>query len=143
STRSCWKSSTISAYPQLPDPGGHMGTIEDKSKLESETKNFAARLSQLAQSASKALRSWRPLEGRLDDPERIAQWLEATVGIEQSKDLSEARERLLAAWRERLTTTLLQLEAELRDLCAAKGWRVDGQWPDFIVSLGVSVHVDE
>jgi hypothetical protein len=116
--------------------------IADSTRLERETKDFAARLSQLAQSASKAVRSWRPLENRLDDAERIVQWLEAIVGIEQSKDLKDARERLLAAWRERLTTALLQLEAELRDLCVTKGWRVDGQWPDFIMNLGVSVHVD-
>ena len=118
-----------------------MGT--DRTKLESDTKDFAARLSALAQSVSKTMRGWRPLADRLDDPERIVQWLELAAGTVDQKDLKEARERLLESWRDTLTNTLLQLEAELRDLCATKAWRLDGQWPDFVVNFGISVHVDD
>jgi hypothetical protein len=121
-----------------------MGTSSDTNSLESETKEFAARLSALAQSVSKTMRGWRPLGDRLDDPARIVRWLEAAADtIDKSKDLTAVRERLLEVWREKITTALLQLEAELRDLCATKDWRLDGQWPDFVVNLGIPVHVDD
>jgi hypothetical protein len=121
-----------------------MGMSAERTSLEEETKEFAARLSTLAQSASKAFSSWRTVAERLDDPERLVRWLESVGPVtDDSDDLKDARMRLLESWREAAATTLLQLEAELRETCKAKGWRLDGEWPEYVINFGVSVHIDE
>src|SRR5512135_3798189 len=36
----------------------------------------------------------------------------------------------------------LELEADFREACKGRGWRVDGQWPAIIVERGVNVEID-
>jgi hypothetical protein len=42
-----------------------------------------------------------------------------------------------------VSAAFLQLDSSLHELCAGRGWKLDGQWPDFIVEFGVSIHIDE
>ena len=64
---------------------------------------------------------------------------EATVDF---PDLEATRQELLAAWTSAADRELNQLEAELKDECAARGWQVEGQWPKLIVERGIDVIID-
>lgn len=46
-------------------------------------------------------------------------------------------------WDHEASLGFHQLEAKLKDMCTRNRWRVDGQWPDFIVELGIDLRIDE
>jgi hypothetical protein len=114
-------------------------------RLEDRTNDFVNLLSNRAQALSKLLRAarkWGSQDGY--NPERVIEGLETAASATAAwADLEAARTQLLGSWRETLAAALLQLEADLREVCRARGWRLDGQWPDFVVDYGVSIHVDE
>jgi len=41
------------------------------------------------------------------------------------------------------STAILELEADLRDVCARRSWRVDGQWPKLYLERAIEFEVDE
>jgi hypothetical protein len=41
------------------------------------------------------------------------------------------------------SVALLELESDIRELCVARGWRVDGQWPTLIVERAVEVKLNQ
>lgn len=57
-------------------------------------------------------------------------------------ELEATRQQLLTAWASVAERELSQLEAELRDRCATRGWRIEGQWPKLIVERGIDVFID-
>ena len=117
---------------------------EESRRLEDRTNEFATQLSERAQALSKLLRARKRRGQDGHDPERVVRWLEAgALVMEGWAELDAARTQLLGSWHETVAVSLLQLEADLREICRVRGWRLDGQWPDFVVDYGVSVHVDE
>jgi len=73
-------------------------------------------------------------------PQALASLAEA---LSRSSDLHESANKLRAEWDSVVSLAFLQLEASLHELCGSRGWRLDGQWPDFIVEFGITLHVDE
>lgn len=113
--------------------------------LEERTKDFAAKLAGRAIALTKVVRLQRMLLANdPQNPTDILKWLDESVDVTRDcPDLEKLRAALVDPWRRFLSTAILQLDADLRDLCASRGWRVDGQWPDLVVDYGIAVRVDE
>ena len=58
-------------------------------------------------------------------------------------ELQEHANKLRTEWDGVVSASFLQLDAAFHELCAERGWKLDGQWPDFTVEFGVSIHIDE
>jgi hypothetical protein len=84
------------------------------------------------------------LKGRAEDAAAMVGWLEsvapATAGL---PDLEQSRVLLLDKWKSAASQEFLKIEADLREAGRARGWQIDGQWPDLYVERGILVHVDE
>lgn len=115
------------------------------TSLEERTRDFAATLAGRAIAFTKVVRLQRTLLA--DDPQNpsdILKWLDESAELTRDcPDLEKIRAALVDPWRRSLSTAILQLDADLRDLCTSRGWRVDGQWPDLVVDYGIAVRVDE
>jgi hypothetical protein len=84
------------------------------------------------------------LRGRTADSAAMVGWLEAIAPVTADlPDLEPSRVLLVARWRSAASQEFLKIEADLRDACRARGWQIDGQWPDLYVERGILVHVDE
>jgi hypothetical protein len=118
---------------------------ETSRSLDNRTAAFSAQLATRASALSKLMRAHRRSRNHDGyDPEAVARWLETAREVTANwADLETIRVGLLESWHRALSLSLLQLESELRQSCGAKGWRLDGQWPEFVVEYGISVHVDE
>jgi hypothetical protein len=62
--------------------------------------------------------------------------------IQEAADLLPALQELIPVASDRAERQYLELEAGLREQCAARGWKCDGQWPRFYVERAVSVECD-
>jgi hypothetical protein len=60
--------------------------------------------------------------------------------LERLSSMVEVREGL---YSDRADKQFLELESTIRDSCAKRGWRVDGQWPTFYVERAIAVEVSE
>jgi hypothetical protein len=103
-------------------------------ELSGRVKAIAKELTATATKAAKA--STGPASVR-DSLRRIA---------DKSSDfaaLSVEVEKLRADWDHEASVGFLQLEARLKEICERNRWRLDGQWPDFIVELGIDLRIDE
>jgi hypothetical protein len=120
-------------------------TQQDPNSLLENTKAFAARTEQLGAALSSLLRIQRQaLGGDRYNPAAVAKWLESAATVTLGcPDLEKGRNDLLESWRRALSVSFLHLEADLREMCRSRGWRIDGQWPDFVVEYGVSVRLNE
>jgi hypothetical protein len=58
-------------------------------------------------------------------------------------ELKKASKELAKEWESASVVVFLELESHLRDICCRHNWRLDGQWPEFIVERGVQVRIDE
>lgn len=86
----------------------------------------------------------RRLSVRHDAASELLDWLESIADITAREvALEHVRERLCEQWKKKAHENLLKLEADLRDSCATRGWRVDGQWPDLYVERGIRVAINE
>lgn len=61
---------------------------------------------------------------------------ELTVSIPKVRELS-------GVFRDQADRQLLEFEADFREACRVKGWRVDGQWPTLYLERAISVEVDQ
>jgi hypothetical protein len=61
----------------------------------------------------------------------------------RSPEFHEHASRLRTEWDRVVSIAFLQLDSSLRELCAGRGWKLDGQWPDFTVEFGISIYIDE
>ncbi len=118
---------------------------EAGDRLVRETEEFAGRLEQRAAALSKVLKLQRRLlKEDMPDSEAIVKWLDlAAESTDGCPAMEKSRAHLLESWRRAASAAFLQLEADLREFCQSHSWRLDGQWPDFIVERGVAVQVDE
>jgi hypothetical protein len=113
--------------------------------LLGRTRTFAANLTERSATLSKVLRGARKLlDGDSQSPDAITKWLEATGAVTKDwRAFEDLRRELADSWRQAGSAAFLELEAELRDLCAGRGWRIDGQWPEFVIEYGITVRLDE
>lgn len=120
-------------------------TEETQESLQDKTKVFVAKLAGRAAALSTLLRARGKLvDNEGYDPEAVVKWLEAAADATMDyPELERARVELLESWRRSVSIAFLQLEADLRQLCESRSWRLDGQWPDFVVEYGVGVHLSE
>src|SRR5438105_853124 len=110
---------------------GHRQILE--SKVIELCDSLAAGAKSLSE-CSKRLRRGRSLAV-------ISQQLaEVTGAVSVFTKLNEDAQRLARECAEAAERSFLEVESQLRELCAKTGLRIDGQWPDFIVDYGVSVH---
>jgi hypothetical protein len=84
------------------------------------------------------------LRKKIDDP-RVATRLlsDATPLFEDVAKLGSAAVQIADECEQKAEQGFLQLAATIQDLCAKHNWRLDGQWPDFMIDHGVPLHVDE
>lgn len=84
---------------------------------------------------------------RLDEaraPEEVAAAAKALLTVlENPAELAREAERRGQQADAQIRQTLLSLEANLRSVCAARGWSLDGVWPTFFVEKAVEIVIDE
>lgn len=77
------------------------------------------------------------------DPIAVAKTL--GVAVESAflpGDLRASVTEARAQAEEASSIAFLELENDIRDLCQARGWRIDGQWPSLIVQTAIDLKVD-
>jgi hypothetical protein len=88
---------------------------------------------------------------------RVASRILSTNGIEQVaramhgasdvlnriEETSTKYQSVLREVQSETDQAFAELEADLRDALRAKGWRIDGQWPNFIIERALDVRIDE
>lgn len=84
------------------------------------------------------------LRKKIDDPSAISGLLSENASLFESIDvLRHSATRLAEDCDRNAELRFLQLEASIKEICAKRKWRLDGQWPDFVVEYGVPIHIDE
>jgi hypothetical protein len=63
--------------------------------------------------------------------------------LTQSTTLQSTTKVLAEEWERLSAVSFLRLESDLREICDKRDWRLDGQWPDFIINYGIPVRIDE
>lgn len=63
--------------------------------------------------------------------------------LAQSTGLETVAKSLAGEWEQVVSVTFMKLDSQIREICVRRSWRLDGQWPDFMVDFGIPVHVDE
>jgi hypothetical protein len=114
----------------------------DRSRqtLESSVRDLCESLSTIAKSLSECAKRLK----RGGSLTLMSQELSnATAILSSIAKLSEQAHGLAEECMDVSNRDFLEVETRLRELCSKKGWRIDGQWPDFIVDYGISVHIDE
>jgi hypothetical protein len=96
----------------------------------------------LANSLSKALREALRSEVEGDAVAHESALRASTKLMEETPSLLPAIRELIPAASDRAERQYLELEAGLREQCATRGWRFDGQWPRFYVERAVSVECE-
>src|SRR5687767_2911991 len=77
------------------------------------------------------------------DPLALWSALRAAAGSPLwAKDMHAAVTQAQGVAEEVASVAVLELESDIRDLCRARGWRVDGQWPALIVERAIELRVD-
>lgn len=121
----------------LPADGEARSTLDESAR-------FLAAVEKAARSLiSSVTRARKALEGA-GEPAQVTECLDA-MGNELAvlKTLADQGTTLASVYRRETGDRFLRLEADLREACQVRGWRVDGQWPDLFVELGVAVSIDE
>jgi hypothetical protein len=113
--------------------------------LRTDSIDFATKTAAYATACLKSLRLQRGLFDREEvDVDAVIRWLEsAKQVVGEIPDFEKVRVRLLQAWSERLSGAILELEADLKEYCMTRRWRVDGQWPEFVIEYGISIKINE
>ena len=63
--------------------------------------------------------------------------------LAQSTGLETVARTLIGEWEQVVSVSFMKLDSQIREMCIKRSWRLDGQWPDFMVDFGIPVHVDE
>jgi len=84
------------------------------------------------------------LRRKIGDPRSASRLVKDSVeALKNIESLRGVAVDIAEEWDRDAELAFLQLEATLQDVCAKRKWRLDGQWPDFIVEYGVPVHIVE
>lgn len=84
------------------------------------------------------------LHKKSDDPRAASPILADSAALLKSLgSLSQSAVQLAQECDRNAELGFLQVQAAIEDICAKRQWRLDGQWPDFVVEYGVPVHIDE
>ncbi|HEX8441419.1 hypothetical protein [Archangium sp.] len=93
-------------------------------------------------SAAKVLE--RSLAESAYTPQRVVRTVEKLVeAFIPLLDPALRPDPLLEGWKALATRARLEMESDFREACAARRWRLEGQWPDVYIERGVRVHVQE
>jgi hypothetical protein len=119
-------------------PGDHSLTLERTRKVVERLGRHAAGLA----SAAKVLE--RSVAESAHAPQRVVRAVEKLVeAFSPLLDPALRPAPLLDGWKALAIRARLEMEADFREACDAKHWRLDGQWPEVYVERGVRVHVQE
>jgi hypothetical protein len=84
------------------------------------------------------------LRKTLKDPTAQSELLSGlTACIAQFADFEKAAKELETEWESASTVAFLELESQIRGMCQRHNWRLDGQWPEFVIEFGVQVRIDD
>src|SRR6266478_2604744 len=105
---------------------------QTSSHLKSRTDECAERVRAFAKRLNDlAVRLRRPEA----DAKSQASLLSALFdSLTQSTILQSTTKVLAEEWEQLSVVSFLRLESDLREICDKRDWRLDGQWPDFIVN---------
>jgi hypothetical protein len=113
------------------------GAEPHESDLEQFCKLLRDNAKKLAGMASR-------LRKKVDDPTAAARLLSDGAPLFAGlADLGSVAVQIANECERSAELGFLQLDAAIQEMCAKHKWRMDGQWPDFIVEYGVPLHVDE
>ncbi|HUJ30707.1 MAG TPA: hypothetical protein VLY23_05465 [Candidatus Acidoferrum sp.] len=80
----------------------------------------------------------------LKDPASQSELLsDLTACIAQFVDFEKAAKELAVEWEAASTVAFLELESQIREMCQRHKWRLDGQWPEFVIELGIPIRIDD
>jgi hypothetical protein len=93
---------------------------------------------------AKAIARASALAAKATDCTEAARFLEeASAGVRRVGESMPRLEHVRSELGKYASRELAELEEELRSACRERGWSIDGQWPNFVVSRGVDVRIDE
>ncbi len=81
--------------------------------------------------------------GAKGDPFQVARWVETLLSALEISNLKNACGELAVQLKERAAEAVMRLDADLRDECGRRGWRLDGQWPRYYVERVIRIDVDD
>lgn len=110
-----------------------------------EVKSLIQEVDRLRDYLAKLLKSLRAArDGEGWDAVTLMRALESA---QRTEELGTALSSLIASARTKLehaaSVSVLELEADVRDLCGQRGWSVDGHWPRLYIERSIEFEVDE
>jgi len=119
--------------------------MSDKSELLANTKTFSEAVATAHKKLSKSVKTIKDTPLETMTPALVVKWLEHLGSSKENQgELSiVVPDALLLGWQHAERQDVMTLEADIRDACAERGWRLDGEWPDLYVECGVHIAVDE
>ncbi len=113
--------------------------------LEAEVTDFVRALEGLQKRVRQGLDRYRSLLriGADADPFQLRMWLRDIEQIASQGGLPEQARQLVRKADEAASEAVLRFDADLRDECARRNWKVDGQWPQYYVQRVVRIEVRE
>lgn len=113
--------------------------------LEAEVKGFVRALEDLEKQVRQTLGRYRRLArvGANVDPFHLRVWLREIEQIPSENGLREHARRLTRTVDALVSEAVLRLDADFRDACAQRNWKVDGQWPQYYVQRVIRIEVQE
>lgn len=119
--------------------------LHSSDGLEAEVIDFVRALEGLQKRVKQRLDHYRRLVriGAGADPFHLRMWLREIEQIPSQDGLTEHARQLVQKADEAVSEAILRLDADLRDACARRNWKVDGQWPQYYVQRVVRIEVRE
>jgi hypothetical protein len=115
------------------------GAPEDAAELK-----VLQELAEQVQKASASITQTREaLEAGSGWSEAYSAWERGAKQLSALYALSGRAEALGAFLSRRSENEFLELEADLRQACAAQGWKIDGQWPKLFIERAIGIEFDE
>ena len=124
-------------------PAGLNGPSGVDDHLRGRTERFESALEERLRATQALAIGYRRLAKQgLSDAAGVVKWLDACqASLVLDPDLNGISASLVEEWRMVAAETGLRLESDLRELGAARTWRVEGQWPELVVERGVTVRM--
>jgi hypothetical protein len=122
---------------------GRKARPEDLGGPISDVAAAVARVEALVAVLSRFVKSARQLAEGQDSTASAKLLRELRRSIESLAPLREQLFMLEQAESERGDQQFLELEANLREGCTRRGWRLEGAWPTLYVERGIQVSIDE
>ncbi len=113
--------------------------------LEAEVRGLVRALEELEKQVKRTLGRYRRLArvGANVDPFHLRVWLREIEQIPSQDGFAEHARRLTRKVDALVSEAVLRLDADLRDACAQRNWKVDGQWPQYYVQRAIRIEVHE